>query len=105
MIRYLSEEIQDALDDATEQAMVKWDFKANCIAAVEELTELSSKVCQYVNGKYRPDLTAGIQEEIADCYIVLDKLAAGFFDGRHQFEGVFQRKLAKLQGKLRGEPL
>lgn len=105
MIRALSKQTVSLLAMTSKRAMEFWPFNQICIASAEELCELSVKLCQHVNGKVRPDQRAGIQEEIADCYIMLDKLALGFFDSSEDFEATLLKKLTKLLTKLEGAPL
>ena len=54
----------------------KWGIPAQCIVAIEELSEVQKEICKYLRGgRYlRDDGKRSLAEEIADASLMLDQM-------------------------------
>ena len=73
-------------------SLVLLELRGQRIAACEEMAELTHLLCREANGKSVS--VNAVQEEIADCYIVLAQMSRMYFAGRADFNVVMNRKLA-----------
>ncbi|MCL1895757.1 MAG: hypothetical protein FWG03_04335 [Clostridiales bacterium] len=77
-------------------ALDRWGAYAQLDQAIEECSELIKAICKYKRDPHSENAMAGIREEAADVFIMLEQLAliTGPFDEEKS------KKLEKLRGLL-----
>ena len=81
-------------------AVSRWGGRAQIIAAIEELSELTNQLAKYLNGKY--ENFANITDELADSRIMIEQVEYNLCLEKEVRERM-EVKLKKLKKIISGE--
>lgn len=90
------EDAETYSDEVCSRAIEAFGTKAQCIVAIEELSELQKEVCKALRGTADYD---HIAEEIADALIVIEQLIL-LYNCKHEVARWRRKKLIRLEGMV-----